>query len=228
MRGTEGVPGQGHRRHRPGRVAVYRRQPVLRVPGLRAGLPARGNRGLGPLPLGHGVRNCMDLMNALRQRIETGDREGALRALAAILRADPRNVPAWMLLAALIKDPARQADCYRQVLRLDPANPQATARLRALTLKIPEAPPQSPGQRGAESYIHAKKPGRLAGLQAPANAGDVRPQSGQLSPDDVIQLAGGPLPPEERWACPQCGAVVPRSAEKCAWCGASLSGPRDA
>ena len=181
----------------------------------------------------------MDLMNTLRQHIETGDREGAKRALAAILRADPRNVPAWMLLAALIEDPARQADCYRQVLRLDPANPQATARLRALTHKGPEASPKSPGQRGAESYIHAKKPGRLAGLlrllgmqvtglQTPANAGDVRPQSGQLSPDDVIQLAGGPLPPEERWACPQCGAVVPRSAEKCAWCGASLSGPRDA
>jgi len=179
----------------------------------------------------------MDLIEPLRQRIETGDREGAKRALAAILRADPRNVPAWMLLAALIKDPARQADCYRQVLRLDPANPQAAARLRAL--QVPEASPKSPGQRVAESHIDAQEPGRLAGLlrllgmqvtglQTPANAGDVRAQSGQLSPDDVIQLAGGPLPPEERWACPQCGAVVPRSAEKCAWCGAPLPGPGDA
>jgi hypothetical protein len=179
----------------------------------------------------------MDLIEPLRQRIETGDREGAKRELAAVLRADPRNVPAWMLLAALIEDPARQADCYRQVLRLDPANPQAAARLRAL--QAPEASPRSPGQRVAEPYIHAQKPGRLAGLlrllgmqvtglQTPTNAGDVRPQSGQLSPDDVIQLAGGPLPPEERRACPQCGAVVPRSAEKCAWCGAPLSGPRDA
>jgi hypothetical protein len=186
---------------------------------------------------GHGVRNCMDLIEPLRQYIETGDREGAKRELAAVLRADPRNVPAWMLLAALIEDPARQADCYRQVLRLDPANPQAAARLRAL--KVPEASPKSPGQRGAESYIHTRKPGRLAGLlrllgmqvtglQAPAHAGDVRPQSEELSPDDVIQLAGGPLPPEERRACPQCGAVVPRSAEKCAWCGAPLSGPGDA
>jgi hypothetical protein len=179
----------------------------------------------------------MDLIEPLRQYIETGDREGAKRELAAVLRADPRNVPAWMLLAALIEDPARQADCYRQVLRLDPANPQAAARLRAL--KVPEASPKSPGQRGAESYIHTRKPGRLAGLlrllgmqvtglQAPAHAGDVRPQSEELSPDDVIQLAGGPLPPEERRACPQCGAVVPRSAEKCAWCGAPLSGPGDA
>lgn len=178
----------------------------------------------------------MDLIEPLRQRIETGDREGAKRELAAVLRADPRNVPAWMLLAALIEDPARQADCYRQVLRLDPANPQATARLRAL--QVPEAS-KSPDRRGTESYIHAQKPGRLAGLlrllgmqvtglQTPANARDVRPQAGQLSPDDVIQLAGGPLPPEERRACPQCGAVVPRSAEKCAWCGASLSGPGDA
>jgi hypothetical protein len=144
-----------------------------------------------------------------------------------------------MLLAVLIEDPARQADCYRQVLRLDPANPQAAARLRALTHKVPESSPKSPGQRVTESHIPAQKPGRLAGLlrllgmqvtglQAPANAGGVRAQSGQLSPDDVIQLAGGPLPPEQRRACPQCGAVVPRSAEKCAWCGASLSGPGDA
>jgi hypothetical protein len=177
----------------------------------------------------------MDLIEPLRQCIETGDREGAKRELAAVLRADPRNVPAWMLLAALVEDPARQADCYRQVLRLDPANSQAAARLRAL--KVPEAS-KSPGQRGAESYIHARKPVRLAGLlrllgmqvtglQTPAHAGDVRPQPGELSLDDVIQLAGGPLPPEERRACPQCGAVVPRSAEKCAWCGAPLSGPGD-
>jgi hypothetical protein len=181
----------------------------------------------------------MDLLDTLRQRLENGDREGAKRALADALRADPRNVPAWMLLAALIEDPARQADCYRQVLRLDPANSQAAARLRALIPEAPESSPKSPGQRSAESHIHAQKPGRLAGLlrllgmqvtglQAPANAGDVRAQSGRLSPDDVIQLAGGPLPPEQRRACPQCGAVVPRSAEKCAWCGAPLSGPGDA
>jgi hypothetical protein len=181
----------------------------------------------------------MDLLDTLRRRLEIGDREGVKRALADALRADPRNVPAWMLLAALIEDPARQADCYRQVLRLDPANSQAAARLRALTPKAPESSPKSPGPRGSESQIHAKKPGRLAGLlrllgmqvtglQAPANSRDVRPESGRLSPDDVIQLAGGPLPPEERRACPQCGAVIPRSAEKCAWCGAPLSGPGDA
>jgi hypothetical protein len=73
----------------------------------------------------------MDLIEPLRQRIETGDREGAKREVAAILRADPRNVPAWMLLAALIEDPARQADCYRQVLRLDPANRTFTPRNQA-------------------------------------------------------------------------------------------------
>jgi len=181
----------------------------------------------------------MDLIDTLRQRLEIGDREGVKRELADVLRADPQNVPAWMLLAAIIEDPARKADCYRQILRFDPANRQAAARLRALTPKAPESSPKSPGQRGSESQIHAKKPGRLAGLlrllgvqvsglRAPANSRDVRPQSGQLSPDDVIKLAGGPLPPEERRACPQCGAVIPRSARKCAWCGAPLTGPGDA
>jgi len=48
-----------------------------------------------------------------------------------------------------------------------------------------------------------------------------------LSADDIIDLAGGPLAPEERRPCPQCGAVIPRDAARCEWCGRRLSGDEE-
>lgn len=199
------------------------------------------------------IDDRMDPLDAVRRRIEAGDREGARRALASLVRAEPQNVAAWALLADLLEDPARQADCYRQILRLDPGNRQAAAQLRART---GEAPVQEQGtrtgdketvqQRGerevtglqsqivVESPIPAGKPGRLAGLlhllgvqgvgqQASTSRGRTSPKQEPLSPDDVIQLAGGPLPPEERRTCPRCEAVISKGATKCAWCGTSLS-----
>jgi hypothetical protein len=43
------------------------------------------------------------------------------------------------------------------------------------------------------------------------------------SPEEIIQMAGGPLPPEERHECPACGAVVARTEDRCSWCDAPLS-----
>jgi len=194
----------------------------------------------------------MDPLGALRQRIEAGDREGARRELAGILRTNPQSVAAWALLADLLEDPARQADCYRQILRLEPGNRQAAARLRALTGQAPvqeqgaragdDETAQQPGerqvtalpsQRVVASPASAARPGHLGGLlhllgvqgvsrQAPTGRGGTSPTQEPLSPDEVIQLAGGPLPPEERRHCPQCEAVIPKDAAKCAWCGTSL------
>ena len=45
----------------------------------------------------------------------------------------------------------------------------------------------------------------------------------ELTAADIIQLAGGPLPPEERRACPHCGATISKAATRCEWCGASLN-----
>ena len=45
----------------------------------------------------------------------------------------------------------------------------------------------------------------------------------ELTAADIIQLAGGPLPPEERCACPHCGATISKAATRCEWCGASLN-----
>jgi hypothetical protein len=52
---------------------------------------------------------------------------------------------------------------------------------------------------------------------------DATPKAGSFSPDDILKLAGGPLPEEERRECPSCKAVVSRSESKCPWCSASLA-----
>ena len=48
-------------------------------------------------------------------------------------------------------------------------------------------------------------------------------EPGTLSTDEIIHLAGGPLPPEERRKCPQCGATISKRASWCQWCGARFA-----
>jgi hypothetical protein len=48
----------------------------------------------------------------------------------------------------------------------------------------------------------------------------VLPSDRSLTPDEIIEAAGGPLPPGERRECPECGATISRQASRCTWCGA--------
>ena len=157
----------------------------------------------------------MDPLDAVRRLITASDREGAKRALGSILRADPQNVAAWALLAPLLVDPAQQADCYRQILRMHPGNREAAARLRALADRPPQASPRD--QSASSSPSQATRWATLIGLSKPS------PPQEPLTPEDVIRLAGGALPPAERQNCPKCDAVTSRGAAKCPWCGAPLS-----
>ena len=42
---------------------------------------------------------------------------------------------------------------------------------------------------------------------------------------EMIRAAGGPLPPEKRRECPECGSKVPKQARHCGWCGTRFSVP---
>lgn len=44
-----------------------------------------------------------------------------------------------------------------------------------------------------------------------------------LSPQDVIRLAGGAIPAEDRRRCPACDAVVSKDQARCEWCGIVLT-----
>jgi hypothetical protein len=297
----------------------------------------------------------MDL-DAIRHRINAGDREGARHELAELLEMDSDNADAWALLAILLKEPAEQAECYRQILRIDPENRQAAAWLNALGPQIPEsAAPEGPshfegrtlkcqecggvtevrfvgelrdkrafcpycgsqidlpdafmrverrreheqlpngGIRSIDAvlvetrrdqvpgeqlspemdeigqvlrdldlpdvedealgqvrdrglvagtstevvrYSRARKRersflDRLLGrrtteakddeLPTDLDLGEEVPQAGSFSPEDIIRLAGGPLPEEERRKCPRCRAVVSRNESRCPWCSALLA-----
>lgn len=61
--------------------------------------------------------------------IRQGDRRAAQRELARLLKSEPANREAWLLLAQLVDDPARKADCYRHVLEIDPGNQVAAKAL---------------------------------------------------------------------------------------------------
>jgi len=250
--------------------------------------------------------------------------------LVKLLEAEPDNADAWALLAILLEDPDEQAQCYREILRINPNDRQAKAWLASLTgqpttpaggepwmqeplgrecprcggtikvsplprstggaivcpycgfpvepadafgeqtpsqeheqggdqdfatmERIPEGttleqlldqlslldsdeetPP--PGPQPATEQHPAKQKGLLNGLLGRLRGGtgrteaeellmsqaEVASAAGALSPDLILRLAGGPLPPEERRKCPRCGAVVSRREGKCPWCSAPLS-----
>jgi tetratricopeptide (TPR) repeat protein len=206
-------------------------------------------------------------LDEIRYRINAGDREGARLALLELLKADADNVDAWALLAILLKDPAQQAECYRQVLRIDPENRQAAAWLEALASQVPESTgdeidqllqaldlpdvdeelvrqlrdrtssagpsklsPVSSGVRFEEHSLLDRIMRRTSGdafddkAQAILAGGvDDLPKPGLLDPEEILRLAGGALPPEERRECHNCGAVVSRSETRCPWCSAPLA-----
>jgi hypothetical protein len=81
-----------------------------------------------------------DLLDAIKHRINAGDREGARLELLALLKSDPDNTEAWALLAILLEDPVEQVECYRQILRINPDDRQAATWIEALSRHLPDAP----------------------------------------------------------------------------------------
>jgi hypothetical protein len=236
-----------------------------------------------------------DSLEVIRRRISSGDREGARVALIDFLRTDPDAKGAWALMAVLLKDPAQQVECYRQILRIDPEDRQAAMWLETFSCQIPDYPPREENARPVDSvltelggrplpavepHIEGESVDRVLGqldptdldpetrqllglspFIGPSEQGTLPPEiraedkglldrlvsrfsgsrlegrvpagstglrgamqrSRPLTPDEIIQLAGGALSPEERRNCPKCGAVVSRTLIKCPWCSEPLS-----
>lgn len=58
-----------------------------------------------------------------------GDNTTALALLKQVLNANPNDVDAWLVLAAVVDDPARKRQCLNRVLKLDPVNQMAREEL---------------------------------------------------------------------------------------------------
>ncbi|MFL7809676.1 MAG: DUF4011 domain-containing protein, partial [Anaerolineae bacterium] len=85
----------------------------------------------------------MDERRVLREAselIRRGDRQGAQQRLVEILRANPRSETAWLWMAAIERDPARQREYASRVLRLDPQNARAQQILAQLDEQAAASP----------------------------------------------------------------------------------------
>ncbi len=81
--------------------------------------------------------------------LEQGDRENAARELERILSMDMDNIHAWRLLAHVLTNPDEIRECWDNVLRLNPRDPEAIAALKAMEKNMAEssmegAPPPFP------------------------------------------------------------------------------------
>jgi hypothetical protein len=98
-------------------------------------------------------------LDKIQRQIKAGDIDEAKRMLTNLLRTDPDNANAWALQATLFDDPVQQADCYRQVLRIDPSNRQAAARLQALAGQSLEIYPQRQSSQEEEPILRCPQCG---------------------------------------------------------------------
>ena len=229
----------------------------------------------------------MDSLDVIKQQINAGDRNGARLALRELLKIAPDDIDAWALLAILLSDPAEKAECYRQILRVNPGDRHAAVWLEALEPELqrsspgtmptewqpagepirepdpgaeepfqrpqgvalpgiedgtkrqtldrdmdldpsddlarwPEAQPRPPGLLERIVGRRQRRQRDARGVVSLPGEGEDAIPPGSLNPADILRMAGGPLPPEERRKCPDCGAVVSRSDSRCPWCSASL------
>lgn len=69
--------------------------------------------------------------------LKAGKRAEALKVLKAYLRANPSSEEAWYLLSFVLTQPAQQIRCLEEVLRLNPENEYARARLEKIQSAAP-------------------------------------------------------------------------------------------
>jgi hypothetical protein len=107
-------------------------------------------------------QQAVDLLRAER-------RQEACGVLAGILARDPADERAWDLLSYVLTDPARQVYALRQVVRINPQNAAAWARLVDLAREMPApaAAPDSESSPGLDPAAEDSEP--PANLSQPAD-----------------------------------------------------------
>ena len=77
----------------------------------------------------HTTMNDQQILQHAIRAIRNGDKTTGRRLLAQVLRADRRNVLAWLWMSAAVEDDDRRRDCLRQALAIDPDNQRALVQL---------------------------------------------------------------------------------------------------
>lgn len=75
----------------------------------------------------------MNTQDVERARIyyQQGDRVTARKMLATIVKSEPNNIQAWLLLAASLDDQKQGIYCVQRVLEIEPNNQNALKMLNA-------------------------------------------------------------------------------------------------
>ena len=68
------------------------------------------------------------VQSALKSARE-GENNNAIGLLKQVLTANPGDIDAWLVLAAVVDHPQRKRQCFNRVLAIDPAHPLAREEL---------------------------------------------------------------------------------------------------
>jgi hypothetical protein len=97
--------------------------------------------------------------------IKAGDKAAGRRMLSEILKTDRDNETAWLWLAAVVEGDDQRRRCLKEVLRVNPNHPQATAALAKLQQTPTPTPPPLPPVDAEETAIPSWQQ-RLAQVKA--------------------------------------------------------------
>lgn len=155
------------------------------------------------------------LHNAI-ESARLGFYEDAQKLLLQVIRQEPNNLLAWLWLAQTLDDPKRQADCLRQALRIEPANPDALAGVEALRTGMPL--PEPGGGIVTEPESELPEPGDMFGWGVLYTEEDVAvPESGPESAAPVDASGWGKLYSTEPEAAPAPQPEPDTSADMFGW-----------
>jgi hypothetical protein len=101
----------------------------------------------------------MEILEQIKELIRKGNRETAYQEVLRVVNYDPANKDAWWLMLALLDDGAKKADCYRQILKIDPQDQTALLHLAQLTTPtrkedIEQEHPSHCRQCGGDLEVH--------------------------------------------------------------------------
>jgi hypothetical protein len=74
-------------------------------------------------------------LDSTKKLIENANKLEAFNQLYKRLNADPRNIEVWFLMAEAVDNRSKKADCYRQIIKLDPDNQLAQQKLQELVTR---------------------------------------------------------------------------------------------
>lgn len=111
-----------------------------------------------------------------KQAIQVGDHPQALKILRQLLKQQPRNSQAWLLLSEVVDQPEHARQCLERVLQLDPGNAVARQRLS----RYQGSPAQS-------SALITPPPAQASPTPASTTAPETEPEQPAVIPATPVQ-----------------------------------------